>query len=61
MVVTVFILIIIISIWGLCEMLFDFSGRNRKLTVAWLSEYADMIICVAILVIIFTLVALAGV
>lgn len=34
MVATVFILIIIIAIWGLCEMLFDFYGRNRELTVA---------------------------
>ncbi|WP_158260155.1 hypothetical protein [Staphylococcus simulans] len=52
MVITVFILIIIISIWGLFEMLSDFSGRDRKLA---------MIIYVVILVIIFTLVAIAGV
>ncbi|MFD3245028.1 hypothetical protein ACE3L8_12050 [Staphylococcus simulans] len=61
MVITVFILIIIISILGLCEMLYDFSGRDRELAVEWLSKYADMIICVVILVIIFTLVAVAGV
>lgn len=61
MVITVFILIIIISILGLCEMLYDFSGRDRELAVEWLSKYADMIICVVILVIIFTLAAVAGV